>query len=61
MGEYIRWLSVRKKLALSTAHIGKLRQTSGLSDSSEINGGWIIYAPKQQWEKCLCSLCVKVM
>lgn len=40
---------------------GKLRQTSGLSKSSEINRGWIIYTPRPLWEKCLCSLCIEVI
>lgn len=60
MGEYIK-LVEREKAARGgcSAHGGKPRQTSGLSESSEINGGWIIYTPRLLWEKCLCSPSIK--
>lgn len=46
---------------MNVAHTGKPRQTSGLPESSEINGGWIIYTPGLLWEKCLCSASIKVI
>lgn len=60
VGEYIK-LVEREKETVNAAHTGKLRQTSGLSKSSEINEGWIIYTPRLLWEKCLCCLCVKLI
>lgn len=61
VGEYIKLAEREKGLAVNAAHAGRLRQTSGLSESSEINGGWIIYTPSLLWEKCFCSLCIKVI
>lgn len=59
MGEYIKLVEREKEARGGCSTHGKPRQTSGLSESSEINGGWIIYTPRLLWEKCLCSPSIK--
>lgn len=62
MGEYIK-LVEREKEARSggSVHWEAETEPRGSRKSSEINGGWIIYTPRLLWEKCLCSLCIKVI